>query len=240
MSSNINKVFDSIYLIPALLDHLEKPTVNTAAILEENGINAEDFRELKSMLVYHFQAVRNGYVADYELLRDGLAEYFAAHLSTIFQKLGTVNQKGFVLDYGCGSGQVSDQFKLDNPATEIYKVDKFDGPGITVVDFEEDPSWHRGFIEHFDTIILSEVLHCKPYLTQMYLVQSSYRMLVPDGQLIIIENMDYAMAYRISKIKGSNHEVVKPSDIYNLALPMFKVKNQIRINKHIAYDLRKV
>lgn len=245
---NIKQLTDSIYLIPILLEHFEKPTVITKSLLREYGINdqrVEEFRRVKSLLQYHANIVQDGWKPNYNLLREGLKEYFRLYLSQVFNLINLTNMpKGTALDYGCGSGQIGKQFEKDNPSFDVYFLDK-DNPNwmanLLEVDFEQKPDWHNLFVNFFDVVIMSELLHCKGLEVREYLINSAHKILKPGGKFIVIENVDYAMAYRINKIKGfSKANVITPFGLMNLTIDKFTIKTKTNIFQHQIYVYEKI
>lgn len=237
---NLQNIMDSVYIIPVIFDHLENPTNITRTILKENKITKktlDDFKKLILLMEYHEKHMEN-----YSLLQAGLKSYFELKLSSVFRDLGLVAQEMFVLDYGCGTGMVSYQFKQDNPLSTIYMMDKTDYTGGRAMlwDFEKDPEWYHRFINQFELIILSEVLHCKSNCIQEYLIDSSIRMLRPNGKIVIIENIDHCMAWRIGKIKGGSYPVINASRVSELTNGDFILLKHIQIEKHIAYLYQKI
>lgn len=241
---NIQKILDSIYLIPILIDHIKQPTSNTTKFLATQGIDAQDVencKQLLPLLEYHQFAVQNSFKPNYPLLRDGLEVYFQKYLSDFIRLIGLVNRRDNVLDYGCGMGQIGRKIKELNPDANVLMVDreKF-ADDIMPVDFEADPSWYTPLEDSMDYIILSEVLHCKDIKGQEYLIKSSHKMLKSLGVLVIIENVDYAMAYRISKIKGKEFNVVDDAQIKYLTDYYFRKLHTFNINRHNIYLYAKV
>lgn len=231
---NIHNIMDSAYIIPVLFDHIEKPTEITKAILRQKGITkkvVEEFKALSSLMEYHKNRKQ-----DYPLLQHGLKAYYQQHLSSMFNELGLVAQEMVVLDYGAGSGVVSDQFFTNNPHSVVYRVDRTDYTGDTIVrDFEKTPNWYAEFLNNFDLVILSEVLHCKQSDIQEYLIRSSKNMLKEKGKLLIVENIDHCMAWRISKFKNQLHPVVGPSRVTELTKDNFILLQHIQLGRHIIY-----
>jgi len=241
----LERLLDSIYLIPAILDHMDKPCSNTREILRANDISDEQVAELhkiRHLLEYHKQVVQNKFSGNYPLLRLGLREYYQTYLSSMFKEIGLVGCKLFALDYGCGDGQVADQFLEDNPRSEIMLLDK--EPILNrksfVLDFEKEPNWWSNYVGAFSLVILSEVLHCKAPIAQHYLVDSSYNLLAERGLLLISENIDHCMEYRIGKIKRDNYPVVDSYEIGQLTHRKFELIKQVQINNHKIYLYEKI
>jgi SAM-dependent methyltransferase len=244
------ELLDSIYLIPAILDHMKNPTSETAYLLGKNGIGKaglEEARKVEDLLRYHLKMVKTDFAPDYPSLRVGLKQYFDTYLSAIWQKLGIVDTDKRLLDYGAGSGQYSDQFLADNMTGEVMMVDKEQiRQEIVQIDFELDVSWYENYKASFDIVLLAEVLHCKDKKTQEYLTQTSRLLLKDNGLLIIVENVDYAMAYRISKIKGSPYPVLDEKAITSLMEPLaaldagkLKLMSTTEIQQHKIYVYEK-
>lgn len=240
------QILDSMYIIPVLLDHFDNPTDLTTQILGDNGIfdeQIEQMRQVRHMLEYHRWSVVSGYAPNYPLLRIGLKQYYATFLKTMFTDIGFYNKRIMALDYGCGTGQVADQFLFDNPESEIILMDKENQTNkkIIQVDFEREPTWYQPYAHYFNLVILSEVLHCKTPIFQEYLIKSSTNMLKRGGHILIVENVDFCMAYRISKIKQGSYKVLNADDIKKLTanypLKLVKVKN---IQRHKIYLYEKI
>jgi hypothetical protein len=243
----VKTLLDSIYYIPVLLEHLREPTHNSRIILTEANIDPEEFRPLQNLLEYHLKFIQ-GNGENYPLLRQGLKEYFDVYLKDIFKVIGETNQNVIMLDYGSGSGYYSDQFLSDNPDSVAIAVDKEHGqiksrPNkyLLHIDFEKDPEWYNHYREYFHRVLLSELLHCKDLQGQKYLIGSALALLQPGGRLIINENVDYCMQYRISRLKGRQRTVVAPWDIEDL-MRKFKVKqiNHKTINNYHIYVYEKI
>lgn len=248
---NINKVLDSIYLIPAILDHLDHPTQNTKSILVNNGVanesDLETLSKLRHLLEYHLHIIQNKYSPNYELLRDGLVEYFNQYLSDVFLELGFEDKQLYMMDYCCGAGQYGKQFKELNPDSFIHFVDKVINPELfktgscSAINFETNPNWHKPFNDSADVILLSEILHCKNRKWQNYLIHSSHKILKDKGQLIIIENIDHCMEFRIKKLKSDNSiKLLSEHDIYNLTCSSFKFLKKIDKQRHNIYLHEKI
>lgn len=241
----LERLLDSIYLIPVILDHMDKPCTNTRAILRANDISDEQVAELhkiRHLLEYHKQVVQNKYSGNYPLLRQGLREYYETYLSSMFKAVGLTSCRLFGLDYGCGDGQVAEQFLEDNPESEIVLLDKepvFNQKSLTI-DFEKEPNWWSNYIGAFSLVILSEVLHCKAPIAQHYLIDSSHNVLADHGFLLISENIDHCMEYRISKIKKKSYPVVDSYEIAQLTYKKFELIKETQINNHKIYLYEKI
>jgi len=114
-----NKVINSIYLIPALLEALEgNKEQHILDILKEFEIdNIEEYRGLNSLLKYHYKIIKNDFNGEdlYPLLRKGLNEYYDKYLNDFWKIINIQNTNKKLLDYGCGTGCYSRSFKKDNP-----------------------------------------------------------------------------------------------------------------------------
>lgn len=243
----LNNILDSIYIIPVLLDHFEKPTENTRSILNKHGITDDIIQEthnIRHLLKYHLEMIRNNYYTNYPLLRQGLKEYFQEHLSGIWHRLGFVDKEWLMFDYGCGQGYYSEAFMEANPRSEVICVDKDIttnvADGMLRVDFEVDKEWYRGHIGTADLVLLSEVLHCKTLRWQDYLVDSSYQLLKPGGLLVINENDDACMEYRITKLKHQEMPLVNFARVKLLTENKFELINFDNINQHFIYVYKKI
>lgn len=256
---NIQRVLDSIYLIPVILDHLEAPTLNTERILVQNGIHPreiEELRKIQHLLDYHWSVVRNNFAPNYSYLRQGLKEYFDEYLSDVFKKLKFTDGKYTMLDYGCGMGYYGKQFAKDNPMSEITLMDKdFSNEAYTFInderfninlikdDFEANPNWfmNRNLLGYFDVILMSELLHCKDEVMCKYLISSCCSMLSKGSSLIVIENQDLCMEYRITKLKGSPRPVIDMMTMDRLTKFMpLRIKHILNINQHYIYLYEKI
>lgn len=239
----IQNILDSIYIIPVILDHLEEPTVTTRAILRENNIGEDQLAQcakMKHLLMYHREIIANHYQPNYDLLRTGLKEYFDANLSTVFRELNlpAKSHVSQVLDYGAGDGRMADQFREDYPDSIVLTMDRQNSD--INVDFEQEPFWYRSYLNTFDVVILSEVLHCKQQVVRHYIIDSIQQMLHKGGHLIVIENEDYCMEYRISKIKKGDFSVLSDKTVKALCSDGFELNTELKINKHTIYDFIKV
>jgi len=239
---------DSIYLIPAfleLMDDFSDHQIEARRILEKHGITDEQIKELTGivhLIRYHHHTVRSDFHANYSLLRLGLKEYFKLYLSDVFKKLNMVDMKVTALDYGCGDGQIARQFLKDNPRSGVMLVDREDnnseGKMVHVVDFEKNPDWYLKWENVFDYVILSEVLHCKRLYWQQYLIQSSMIMLKKHGSIIIMENDDVCMEYRIGKIKRDAYNAVNIEELAKHN--KLEITNHVKIKNHHTYVCTKV
>lgn len=244
----LKNILDSIYVIPVILDHMDNPRTITKEVLQSMGINEEDIealRSIKSLLQYHKHIISSDFKPDYPLLRKGLTEYFDRNLKYMFKNSYMTDLNMYVLDYGCGSGQVSKQFLEDNPGSSVMLVDKYESPGLPIVkiDFEADQNWYQKLHlqKTFDMVILSEVLHCKSPIFQDYLIRSSLNMLKPHGKLFIVENIDPCMAYRISKLKQGEYKALHPEDIESLVSEHNTRRLTITsLQRHIIYIYEKI
>lgn len=246
---SVNNILDSIYTIPVILDHMDYPTNTTEKILSRLGIDngdIEELRNIRSLLEYHLKFIEGK--ADYTLLRKGLSEYFNTYLSGMFDRLGLTDKTGTFLDYCCGQGQYAEQWIKDNPKSTVMLVDKvnetmFTSPVFLQKDFEKDPDWYKNFKNSFDYVLLAEILHCKDDQWQYYLVKSSQAMLKRGGKLIVVENVDYPMAYRISKVKGQEYNVVdihKIHDMFHYDQTWKTGNKRLCINQHHIYVYEKI
>ena len=146
------------------------------------------------------------------------------------------------LDYGCGLGQIGLQFHYDNPNSQVYFLDRENENNLDnfyKIDFEEYPRWYKDLGVQVDCVIMSELLHCKNQKWQNYLIKSAHHILKPQGTFIVIENLDYAMAYRIGKLKKKAVNVLTPNDVHKL-VKGFKLKKRAAIFQHQIYVYEKV
>lgn len=236
----IQNILDSIYIIPVILDHLEEPTVTTRKILKENQISDATLVQcdaMRHLLMYHREIIANNYQPNYDLLRTGLKEYFDTNLSDVFYQLHLAEPM-HVLDYGAGDGRMARKFQEDYPNSTVLTMDRKDSD--INVDFEQEPHWFKSYINTFDVVILSEVLHCKQQVVRHYVIDSIHEMLHRGGHLVIIENEDYCMEYRISKIKQGDFSVLSDKTVKALCSDGFKLNTELKINKHTIYDFIKI
>jgi len=233
-----NKVINSIYLIPALLEALEgNKEQHILDILKEFEIdNIEEYRGLNSLLKYHYKIIKNDFNGEdlYPLLRKGLNEYYDKYLNDFWKIINIQNTNKKLLDYGCGTGCYSRSFKKDNPKGSYILIDKSLG-----IDFENNPNWYiNDHIEKYDLILLSEILHCKDYETQNYLINSSLDMLKTGGQIIINENEDPFMDWRLNKLTKKGEVLNKKYilDFMNRSALKLSQINKINYHNIFVYD----
>ena len=231
-----NKVINSAYLIPAILAKLEgTENENVDLMLKEFNVDAEDYRDLYSLLNYHLQVVKTDFNADYPLLRKGLTEYFEKYLSDFWKVVGIEGTRLRLLDYACGDGAYSDKFIEANPEGITYRVDRQFG-----IDFEATPLWYQRESFEVDIVLLSEILHCKSIKWQEYLIVSSLACLVPGGCIIINENIDPFMGYRLNHLTDHGNMLTE-NDIIQLMLEYdVKLKSITTINNHKQYTYEKI
>lgn len=265
--SKLKSVLDSVYLVPVLIEHLITGGNDTTnKILHDACINNDEVKEfagIVELLKYHASMPERSFIPDYPQLRKGLTQYFYQYLSTIWKQLGMTDMNVNMLDYCCGSGVYGEQFLRDNIASKVTWVDKslnmtddfmllnkigsFPGyEDAIAIDFEREPNWFYdmfGMREPFNVILLSEILHCKNDEGRKYLIDSSYRMLKKTGLLVINENVDWCMQFRINKLKRENIErVMTPADVESLMSTefpfQFQKKKQLSIQNHniIVYE----
>jgi SAM-dependent methyltransferase len=246
---NIKQLTDSIYFLPVVIDHIQSPSELTTVILAENGItdeNIEEYKKVSNLLMYHLHCIQSNWKPNYHLLRVGLQEYFCNYLSNVFKELNIVDKAWKVLDYGCGSGQLGMQFEQDNPESRVMyldrtKEDNIDEERFILCDFERYPDWYRGCKNEFDCVLMSELLHCKNTEGQHYLVNSAHNILKPGGFLIIIENIDYCMAYRMNKFKKETVlNVVAAEQVDFLTSTFFVLQKETIILNHKIYIYEKI
>lgn len=246
---NIKQLTDSIYLLPIVIDHIQNPSELTATILKENSVTNEDIEEYKkvnNLLLYHLHCIQSNWKSNYHLLRVGLQEYFCNYLSNVFKELNIVDKAWKVLDYGCGSGQLGMQFEQDNPESRVMYLDRTREDGIDkkrfiLCDFERYPDWYKGCKGEFDCVLMSELLHCKTIEGQHYLVNSAHNILKPGGFLIIIENIDYCMAYRMNRLKKeAKLNVVTAERVGFLTAAFFVLLKETTILNHKIYIYEKI
>lgn len=246
---DIEKMLRLPYVLPIILAHLEKQEEWHYYFFRELGISAFDLRQFKkveSLVKYHVKsAEENG---DYGLLRQGLAEYFREYLTGIWQMVSLVDTDKSLLDYGCGAGEYSRQWLLDNPRGSAVLVDKapyygkelFKGAEYKQVDFLKDKGWFSQFFWQFDVVLLAEVLHCKEDADREYLWKSARLMLKTGGSMVIIENVDWAMQLRLSR-NGGGGQVLTPEMIKAMIPSEYFILRSIhKINSHYIYRYDKL
>lgn len=242
----IQQLFDSMYLVRVALEHHNNPTELTTRIMGEYEIDSREVRDNIDLLEYHYEIVMNGFYSAeslYPKLRTGLKEYFEKYLVEgyirITEKLPDWSGGAKILDYGAGEGHVANWFRKRFVGAEVQTLDRANSD--INVDFEQDPDFYKVFEGHFHMIILSEVLHCKSTVVQQHIIKTCNAMLKPDGILVIVEPVDYVMAYRISKIKkDSERHVLGEHHISELMPYDFMKQMQIKVQKHIFYKYAKV
>ncbi len=192
------QVINSIYLVPAIIEYLDgnrSKYIND--ILNEYGVDPDDYINLINLLKYNKSIIRTNFKADYELLRRGLDEYYQMFLRSFWQKMKLTDTKLRLLDYCGGDGSYSSSFKTFNPGGTAVLLDRSNG---LCIDFEDDPKWHKEWQEYFNVVLLSEILHCKSIEIQYYLIDSSLSMLDNGGKIIINENIDPFMGWRLDRL----------------------------------------
>lgn len=240
---NKNQILNSMYLVPALLEKLEgnNSLILDSVLKEFNIENVEEYRPLINLLKYHDTIIKNGFNSSdetYSILRKGLTEYFDEFLSKFWQQIGFTNLKGkILLDYGSGSGVYSDAYEKANPECKAHKVDKCLG---SQYDFIKNPDWFKHNTIPFDTVLLSEILHCKDLKWQKYLIESSLEMLSSGGQIIINENVDPFMNWRLNEMTD-NGQLLDQEYIINLLSPYpVKLTRLSVINYHNIFIYDKI
>jgi len=164
----------------------------------------QEIVKLKSLLEYQIKMIPyhlkdNFYTklsiksSEYELLRNGLGEYFDVYLKDIFKELKYRRLYWDVLDYGGGDACYSKSFLKENPHSNSLIVDRIlnfkekDNLKFLKNDFEENKEWFLTHKNKYNLIILSELLHCKNKEWRSYLIDSCFYMLKQGGRLLICE-----------------------------------------------------
>jgi len=232
-----NKIVNSVYLVTAILEVLNgNKNKNILNILKEYDINVRDFKDLKSILNYHLHIIKTDFEPNYNLLRKGLDEYFNKYLKDFWKYINIENTNYSLLDYGSGNGCYSDAFIKANPNGNITMIDKYLG-----IDFEKNPNWYKEkFIGKYDIVLLSEILHCKGLKGKKYLIESSLECLKKKGKLIINENLDPFMGWRLNKLTTNGDLVTKDELSLLLAKYSLKLKKITNINYHHIYIYEKL
>lgn len=242
---DITSIIESAYILPVLLEHYKNPSPQSQAILDKHDISSKDLYKYHHLLEYHEHFLRTR-EENYPLLRKGLDEYFDSDLSDIFKLIGIDHKTWYMLDYGAGNGTYAQQFILDNPASQALCVDRHfatkAGRHISYleVDFEKRPDWYQKYINEFNMVLMSELLHCKDSEGQQHLIWTAKQMLKNDGLLIINENDDLEMYWRIGQLKGRNQKPLTFADLQALTKNKFKFKSKVTINQHNAYVFQKI
>src|SRR5436189_6423762 len=85
----IQSLLDSMYLVPIVLEHLERPTEITTRVMGEYQISERDAREMKALLEYHYKTVLHyfNFPEGYPLLRKGLNQYFNRYLVAGYERI---------------------------------------------------------------------------------------------------------------------------------------------------------
>ena len=233
-----NKVINSVYLLPGLLEKLNGNTNdNIEKILLEFDVKAEDYKNLKNLLTYHLDIIKTDFKPNYIQLREGLDEYFNEYLLDFWNVINIGNERSSLLDYGCGNGSYSYSFLENFPRAEITLIDKSMG-----IDFEKNPGWYiKDNYNCHDIVLLSEILHCKDLKGQKYLIDSSICCLVKGGTLVINENIDPFMGWRLNKLTA-NGNMMSEDDIIGLmsSYKELSLKSIKSINYHKVYIYEKV
>lgn len=243
MKKSISDIIQGAYLLPVLLSHWDSPTPETTKILKD--VDISEMYKLRDLIKYHAYFLRTG-IENYPLLRKGLDQYFNIFLCEIFNILDINRKELYMLDYGAGNGEYSKQFIFDNPKSQVLAVDKSFNTSVgrrisyLNMDFELYPDWYNAYYNTFDVVLMSELLHCKNFKGQEYLIHSAQMMLKKGGILIINENIDYEMAWRISKLKGYNRPVVDEKRIVELTKDRFQRKQYEIINQHHVYVYERI
>ena len=209
-----SEVINSIYLVPALIEYMNgNKSDHIEQIIESYGINdIGQYQNLKPLLEYHLHIVQSGFKPDYNLLRAGLTEYYLEFLYKFWEIIGIVDTDYKLLDYGGGDGVYSNSFTSYNPHGEKTLLDRNRGLNI---DFEKNPDWYKEYKDKFGLVLLSEILHCKGHDWQKYLISSSDYMLYEGGKIIINENLDPAMGWRLNEMTKEG-AMMTESDIIQL------------------------
>lgn len=239
---------DSVYLLEVVLEHLERPSLATTRIIQEHQIDTRDAKEIRHLLEYHYNITQTQYrdaEIFYPMLRMGLKEYFDKYLTEGYVRITEkMPEPHSILDFGAGEGHVAKWMRRRYKSALVYTLDKapIEDPLHIKVDFEEKPDWWRDkWEESFDLIILSEVLHCKKPLTQMYVIDTCEHLLKKKGRLVIVEPVDYVMARRIAKLKkATGYAVLDEHHIRELMPSSFILHNIIRVQKHKFYQYEKI
>jgi hypothetical protein len=230
------EVLNSIYIIPALLGYF-RGEEGCLELLKSYDVNPEEYRDLGSLLQYHHEIIRKDFEPNYPLLRKGLTEYFNEFLWDFWSILGITGTNYKMLDYAGGEGIYSDTFDILNPEGDSTLLDRKHG---LAVDFQKTPNWWPEYEQSFDIVLLSEILHCKSAFWRDYLVSSSCMLLKSGGRLIINENVDPAMGWRLNRL--SEGGLMTESDIIGLMSGNvdFKLVDIKTIEKHKIYIYEKV
>lgn len=235
---NTYQILNSCYIYPLLWSGISGDKKALAA-LKSLGVSVnqvEKMRRMRSLMSYH-NLPNNRKKRCYNMLRDGLREYFREELRAFWKKAGITKKIGWLmLDYGCGSGSYSYAFKAANPKSTTLLVDR-QGGDINI-DFQQNPGWYGELVNSVNVVLLSEVLHCKNQQWRDYLITSSYQMLKKNGLLVINENDDLIMAWRLESL-SSGGDALSKKDILTLTRSKFTLEKHEQLNRHHIYVLRK-
>ena len=223
MKKNLYNIINTIWQLPAILVGIENKIWNNnnnnkrenvikniwkELDLLDNNYNltkkGKEIVQVKFLLEYQIKIIPyhlkdNFYnkfkieKSEYELLRNGLGEYFNVYLKDIFKELKYKKFKWNVLDYGGGDACYSKNFLKENPRSNSLIVDRTlnfeekDNLKFLKNDFEENKEWFLNYKNKYNLIILSELLHCKNKEWRSYLIDSCFYMLQQGGRLLICE-----------------------------------------------------
>lgn len=256
MRESLNAIINSVYVIPILLEYFtmnpgepEEVGEPYLRVFAELGISLNDLEVLRSLtplLQYHLYQVKSDFKPNYELLVKGLRKYFDNVLIKMWEDLGLTGMKGkTLLDYGAGSGYYSEAFLAHNPGCHAFRLDRHhevEDEYHVAVDFEKVPDWYTRFPASFDYVLLSEILHCKDRPMREYLIKSSMATLKKGGLLIINENQDPFMNYRLKKLTDGKGGMVTDAEIHRLAIEHgnLGIKHRNVYNYHHVYAYERV
>ena len=241
MKSTVDTVIEQAYLLPALIEyfslgedspvpvHLERVFELSFGVGKAYIPKLRELKQYQDLLRYHWGFLKEqGKVFgnnNYDTLRKGLSAYFDKNLSHIFTELELVGTSYRFLDYGSGGGQYARKFKELNPNATVTTVDRKDAD--INIDFESFPSWYEQITKKYDIVLLSEVLHCKDSATRNYLLKSSLELLNDNGQIIVVENVQAGLDWRLRELTDGGREL--PEEAVRM---LFYLSNTIRRDKY--------
>ena len=181
--------------------------------LNDLGINEKLLSELKKIeALFHYNHAFQCNREYYSLLRDGLSQYYNKEIrSRFWEALKIENKKIHLCDLGAGAGQYSNDFLSLNPESLVTLVDRTgvmshdlskQDPRMAhfEVDWEENGEWWGNFINTFDVVLMSEILHQKSSDDRDNLVMAAKMISKPNGKIVVHESNDPFLAFRLHQL----------------------------------------
>lgn len=162
--------------------------------------------------LFHYNHSFQGNCESYALLRKGLSQYYEHQIKSKFwNALGVEKKKIHLCDLGAGAGQYSADFLELNPESMVTLVDRTgvmshdlskQDPRMAhfQVDWEEDEDWWSNFVNTFDIVLMSEILHQKSHGDRDKLARTARLISKPNGKVIVHESNDPFLAYRLHQL----------------------------------------